>query len=235
VPPPRVLITTPAHLRVCAEQDERWPEIALVISATAPLSVALAARAERALRTQVMEIFGFTEAGSVASRRTVRDEAWMLYDGMTIRDGRVHVPYLPEAVAFNDRIAVRDARRFVFLGRGEDEANIAGKRVSIAFLDQVLCAIEGVEDGAFFAPDAEDDRPARLAAVAVAAADRRAHIRAALGREIDPVFLPRPLIFVERLPRTALGKLRRVDLLALVRCRAAADGGREAGEGNGST
>jgi acyl-coenzyme A synthetase/AMP-(fatty) acid ligase len=38
---------------------------------------------------------------------------------------------------------------------------------------------------------------------------------AALREHIDPVFLPRPLLFVDVLPRNATGKLPRVALQAL--------------------
>jgi acyl-coenzyme A synthetase/AMP-(fatty) acid ligase len=38
----------------------------------------------------------------------------------------------------------------------------------------------------------------------------------ALARQMDPVFLPRPLRKVARLPRNALGKLPRAELLALL-------------------
>ena len=44
--------------------------------------------------TQVLEIFGFTEAGSIASRRTVEGEEWRTYDGVflhTIDGGTVVV------------------------------------------------------------------------------------------------------------------------------------------------
>ena len=42
------------------------------------------------------------------------------------------------------------------------------------------------------------------------------HDLAALRRDIDPVFLPRPLKLVDALPRNETGKLPRVALLALL-------------------
>ena len=45
--PRRVLITTPVHLQACLRADLRWPELAWIVSATAPLSVDLAAHAEQ--------------------------------------------------------------------------------------------------------------------------------------------------------------------------------------------
>jgi acyl-coenzyme A synthetase/AMP-(fatty) acid ligase len=43
--------------------------------------------------------------------------------------------------------------------------------------------------------------------------DRR--LRAALRARVDAIFLPRPLVFLDRLPRNPTGKLLRADLQAL--------------------
>ena len=111
-----------------------------------------------------------------------------------------------------------DGTRFLLHGRSADLVNIAGKRNSIGYLDHQLTAIEGVEDGAFFLPDeAEPDGVTRLAAFAVAPRLEAGAILAALRARIDPVFLPRPLVLVARLPRQLTGKLPRESLLALAR------------------
>ena len=48
VPEPRVLVTTPVHLRVLSESGIGFPDTALIMSATAPLEAGEAANAERA-------------------------------------------------------------------------------------------------------------------------------------------------------------------------------------------
>jgi acyl-coenzyme A synthetase/AMP-(fatty) acid ligase len=95
--------------------------------------------------------------------------------------------------------------------------NIAGKRSSFAYLNTQLNAIPGVTDGAFFLNDSTNGRTAvaRLGAVVVAPALSAAAITRQLRRRIDPVFLPRPLLIVARLPRNATGKLPRRALLEL--------------------
>ena len=55
----------------------------------------------------------------------------------------------------------------------------------------------------------------RLAALAVAPRLDAANILQALRARIDPVFLPRPLLLVEQLPRNATGKLPLHTLRAL--------------------
>jgi acyl-coenzyme A synthetase/AMP-(fatty) acid ligase len=110
------------------------------------------------------------------------------------------------------------ADRFVLHGRLQDTVNVAGKRSSLAHLDAQLLSIEGVADGAFFMPD--ENAPGgvtRLAAFVVAPALTRAALLAELRRRIDPAFLPRPLVLLERLPRAPSGKLPRDALRALAR------------------
>jgi acyl-coenzyme A synthetase/AMP-(fatty) acid ligase len=56
----------------------------------------------------------------------------------------------------------------------------------------------------------------RLAALAVADGLTEAAILAELAPLMDPVFVPRPLVLVERLPRNEVGKLPREQLLAAI-------------------
>ena len=78
-------------------------------------------------------------------------------------------------------------------------------------------AIDGVQDGTFFFPDAENGREQRLTAFVVAPGKTREEIIQALRPRIDPVFLPRPLRLVAALPRNATGKLPRGHLIQLLR------------------
>ena len=221
VPGPRILFTTPTHLRACVEAGLEWPEVSLVVSATAPLSAALARRAEKRLATRVLEIYGCTEAGSMASRRTVEGDVWRLYDGLAAeeRDGVVLVSggHVPHPVELSDYLEIRDDQTFRLLGRHSDLVNIAGNRASLSDLNLKLNAIDGVRDGVFVTRgEAGDDTVTRLAALVVAPDLSTKEILARLAHEMNPVFLPRPLFKVARLPRNALGKLPREDLLAML-------------------
>jgi acyl-coenzyme A synthetase/AMP-(fatty) acid ligase len=94
--------------------------------------------------------------------------------------------------------------------------NIVGKRNSLAFLNQILLSIPGVKDGLFCMQENEvaEEAP-RLLAFVVAPNCTSAHILAALRQHVDPVFLPRPLIFIDALARDANGKITASDLAAL--------------------
>jgi acyl-coenzyme A synthetase/AMP-(fatty) acid ligase len=90
-----------------------------------------------------------------------------------------------------------------------DLVNVAGKRSSFGYLNAQLMSVPGVIDGAFFLRDGATGATgiARLDAMMVAPGLSAAALTEQLRRRIDPVFLPRPLIIVERLPRNATGKL----------------------------
>ena len=80
----------------------------------------------------------------------------------------------------------------------------------LATLTAQLNAIPGVvEDGAFFLREDSARAPAstRLAPWWLRRPEQRRRLSSALRQRIDPVFLPRPLLLVEQLPRNATGKL----------------------------
>lgn len=226
LPAPRLLVTTPVHLRALVDaaalaDDLRLPPLAGIVTATAPLSRALAAQAEACFGCEVRELFGSTETCVFACRRTALDDAWTPFPGVRVQsrpDGAlVHAPHLAAPVALADLVEVADDGRFQLRGRQADLLEIAGKRASLADLTRRLQAIPGVEDGVVFQLDARsDDGIRRIAALAVAPALSEAAILAALRAAIDPVFLPRPLRRVPALPRNDTGKLPRAALLRLL-------------------
>lgn len=224
IPAPRILVSTPLHLRLLLEaelQDAeligaelKMPELALTLSATAPLSPQLAHKIEKHLKTPLMEIYGSTETGQIATRQTTQTAAWQLLPGveLTQRDEQTWASggHVETASPLNDIIELTDAGSFLLHGRQQDLINIAGKRSSLANLNHHLNAIEGVIDGAFFMPDElTHDHVTRLGACVVAPGLTADAVLTALRLHIDPVFLPRPLLFVESLPRNATGKLPR--------------------------
>lgn len=222
VPRPRALVTTPFHLRALLEDAPRPPPLDLLLCATAPLDAGLAERAEAYLGAPLLEIYGSTETGQMASRRSAREAEWRTLPGIRVRvrDGEAWAEggHIEQPTRLGDMLEPLAEDRFLLRGRVADMVNVAGKRSSLAHLDAQLRGIAGVADGAFYMPDegaAGDVR--RLAAFVVAPTLTRAALLAELRRRIDPAFLPRPLVLLERLPRAETGKLPREALRALAR------------------
>ena len=185
----------------------------------APLSTRLAAEAERRFAAPLREIYGCTEAGQIASRRTTADRSWRLLPDVHLeQDGdqaTVFGGHVEGRVVLSDYIEILGDGHFLLHGRHADLVNIAGKRSSLAYLNHQITALPGVADGVFFMPgDETAEDIGRLCALVVAPGIERRQLLAALRERIDPVFLPRPLILVNALPRNATGKLTRDSLQA---------------------
>lgn len=221
LPTERLLITTPFHLRICIESGLRWPAVSSIISATAPMSEELAERVESLFGAELREIYGCTEAGSMASRRTLDGGPWRLYDGYTLREQPggywVHMPPGAGSVALQDSFELIGDSHFNLIGRDTDMIKVAGKRYSMQELNRRLNQVDGVQEGVFVMPDEENGRETRLAALAVAPGIKTEQILSALKQWLDPVFLPRPLILVDRLPRNDTGKTPRDELLEFLK------------------
>lgn len=215
VPRPRALVTTPFHLKTLLLAGVALPPTELVLSATAPLSPQLAAQAEAAFGGMLVEIYGCTEAGQVASRRTTAGETWTTLGALRITreegaDGETFVVaggHVTEPTPLADVLELQDATRFRLLGRANDLIHVAGKRSSLAHLNFHLNRIPGVDDGAFWLPDETPDGVVRPLAFVVAPTLSAREIVAALREHLEPAFVPRRVVHVDALPREATGKL----------------------------
>jgi acyl-coenzyme A synthetase/AMP-(fatty) acid ligase len=195
------------------------PPLDLVVSATAPLEQELARDVEKRFHVPaLLEIYGSTETGQIAIRRTAETAAWRLWPEvrLNVSNGRVYARggHIEQLTAMQDVIEITGDDEFLLHGRTADLVNVAGKRSSFGYLNAQLNAIPGVVDGVFFLREGATGSTgvARLGAVVVAPTLTVAALTEHLRHRIDPVFLPRPLIIVERLPRNATGKVPQQEL-----------------------
>ncbi len=218
MPAPRALVTTPFHLKTLLLAGVALPPVDLVLCATAPLSPQLAAQAEAVFDGRLVEIYGCTEAGQVAARRTTAGPTWRTLgrlrvwrdegeaaevgERFLVQGGHVLAP-----TALADVLDLDDAQHFRLLGRADDLVHVAGKRNSLAHLNFHLNRIPGVDDGAFWMPDEQSDGITRLLAFVVAPTLTARQVTQALRERIEPAFVPRRVLHVPALPREATGKL----------------------------
>jgi acyl-coenzyme A synthetase/AMP-(fatty) acid ligase len=216
LPRPRGLVTTPVHLRMLLAEASELPKAEFLLCATAPLSPQLATEAERRFAAPLYEIYGCTEAGQVATRRPAESQEWRPLPGVALFESKegtwVKGGHIEKEVLLGDVIELCGRNAFLLHGRTADLINIAGKRTSLAHLNFHLNSIEGVRDGTFVMPEEDDGTVTRLTAFVVAPGLTSETIMNALRQRIDAAFLPRPLCFVESLPRNETGKLPRMAL-----------------------
>lgn len=222
-PRPRALITTPFHLRALLTAVATPSKIDLLVCATAPLSVDLAKLAEEKTKARLLEIYGSTETGQLATRRTTQTSEWRTFDGIQIHmvenTSFASGDQIEGIVPINDVLELKNECVFILHGRTVDMVNIAGKSTTLAYLNHELLSIPGVDDGVFFVQNQDTEgvgNTARLALVAVAPEHSVETLLAALRQKIAPAFLPRPLKLVSEMPRNSTGKLPHEALLRLI-------------------
>ena len=226
-------MTTPMHLRTPLHA---LSGLAGVVASTMSLPASVARTAEIAWQVPVMEIYGSTETGALAIRRTATENLWTPLaevslwpegegEGQKIWATGSHVG---PPVALGDELKFQPDGRFLLLGRSTDLIKVGGKRASLSALNKNLTDIPGMDDGVYFSPaddnmhaSGNDPHPAqRMAAFYVSATLSPREVLKALRASIDPVFLPRPLYRVAQLPRNATGKLPQAALMELfVQCQ----------------
>jgi acyl-coenzyme A synthetase/AMP-(fatty) acid ligase len=220
-PRPRVLVTTPVHLRALLGSGVAVPPTDLIVCSTAPLAQQLALEVEERCHTRLLEIYGSTETGQIASRRPTVSPQWRLWPGVTLtaRDGETWAQggHIEEPTRMCDVLEMTGADTFLLHGRIADLVNIAGKRSSLGYLNHQLNSIPGVLDGAFFHAAEPHDTAAiaRVGACVVAPGLDPETLLAELRTRLDPVFLPRPLLLVTHLPRNSTGKIPQAALRSL--------------------
>lgn len=210
-----IWIATPLHLRAMTRAGARLPNCRLVISSTMPLAPGLAAEVEALCGTPVVEIYGSTETGALAVRRTAIESSWRALAGVRLVPGEEDTTawggHFTSPRSLADRIELEADGSFRLVGRQADMIKVAGRRTSLSALNLLLAEMPGLGDAVFFQPT--DAGPAaRLVLIHAGAPVERKVIEAWLRQRMDAVFLPRTTIRVARLPRTATGKLPLADL-----------------------
>ena len=224
---PRVLVTTPVHLRTLLASTQDFPSIAAVVSATAPMDALLAQQVDARLHAPLLEMFGSTETCVIATRLTARESGWRLYPGVTIEPAVdhawVHASWFDQPTRLQDVVEISADGRMLVRGRNVDMVEIAGKRASLSDLTRRLLDIPGVRDAVVLQPSDTEaaaqgvGRVHRIAAVVVAPTLSAPELLTAMARSVDPAFLPRPLLLVTELPRNELGKTGRAQQLQQLR------------------
>ncbi|HEY6527485.1 MAG TPA: AMP-binding protein [Cellvibrionaceae bacterium] len=214
-PQPVVLISSPIHVGALAQQGADWSGFAAIVSATAPLDAALAQHIEQQHRLGVWEIYGCTEAGSMATRRTAETVRWQFLPGIKLSEDAEHcaveIDHLGAQIPLQDQINMHSDGLFILGPRNSDLIKIAGKRGSIAQITALIRQHPQISDAYVFI---SNSKFTRLSALVCATADAD-DIKRFLAQKIDDVFVPRIIRHAASLPRNSNGKIIHEDVLTL--------------------
>ncbi|HEX3694681.1 MAG TPA: AMP-binding protein [Polyangia bacterium] len=232
-----VLCSVPAHLQgIGALAPGALPAIKQIVSSGAPLPATTAAAVIAVCRTAVTEIFGSTETGGMAWRQsgaapaeragdTAESDAWQALPGVRVTaddDGimRVRSPFADggdraDGARGADRVALLGDGRFRLLGRADAILKIGGQRIATTEVERRLREIAGVRDAAVIGVAVAGLHQHEMWAAVAGAGLSVPILRAALGRWLDPIAIPRRFRLVAALPREENGKLPRATIEAL--------------------
>lgn len=235
-----VFPTVPAYLDAIASLAPRaaWPAtLRTVVSAGALLTPEVASRFREASGLEVHVLYGASECGGIAydreGRAAERGTVGTPVDGVTItlergaivvRSAAVGSHHVPHALAALGGGAFRAADlgelttsgELRLLGRTDTVVNVSGKKVQPREVEEVLLALPGVREAAVLGvPGGAGGREILRAVVA---GDRTRLDYAAVSswcrERLAPHKVPRSILVVDAIPRTARGKVDRAALAA---------------------
>ena len=221
----RVLfVTTPSFLEKALVHPDFAAlrgRVADVVTSGSLLRAETSAAVESAVGVSPLEIYGSTEAGTVAWRRQSGGEAWTPVPSVSARpapDGGLLVdsPFaMSRPFAMSDGVSFVDERRFILLGRLDRRVKVLEKYVSLTDVEEALMGHplvscvraeaygEGVvRIGALVVPSPEGVAALRDSASSEVAARLRRDVLPAVGATA----FPRRIRFVRELPVNEQGK-----------------------------
>lgn len=219
----RTLVTVPAHLRGLSSVDRgALSSLTRVVCSTAPLRAQTVDEFWSTHQIAVTEILGSTETGGIASRESPPSSAWQPLPQVQVNvddEGFLWVnsPFADGTGAMRtaDLAEARGDGTFVHLGRSDGIVKIGGQRVSLPAMEQWLCQLDGVDDAALVAVQADGARDVQLLAAVVARDWTVERLRESLSSRFEPSVHPRRVLLSKALPREDNGKLQRGRFLQL--------------------
>ncbi len=219
LPAPRMLVSTPVHLRAVVGNGLEYPKLETVLCATSPLTQQLAAQIEKLFEAEMREVYGCSEIGSMAVRKTALTDIWKKFKGIHFdrqesKQILAHTEHVKDVATLGDFIELIDEQHFRLKGRTDDMIDIAGKRGSLNEINKVLLSFSDLIDGIVFFPKQDRPIPRLVAIVVLKNGTSKKQLTNHFREYLDPAFIPRPIIQVEKLPREDNGKLPKQALLS---------------------
>ena len=216
---PYVLISSPAFLKRL-DFTLLAPQLNAIISAGGPLPPETRAALQQWCGVTATEIYGSTEAGVMAWRQALSDDApFTLFPDVTMRTTAAGTTYLTSGhvatdLTLDDRIELGPERTIKLLGRTDRIVKIEEKRVALNAIEATLCALPEVHAAAVTVVT-RGGRDLIAAALVLNSPCLQPQplpgatylkLRRQLAAHLEPHALPRLMLQVPALPENALGK-----------------------------
>ena len=219
-----ILVSVPIHYRILKSDDLQQYNFRMAFSSAGVLDKGDAAYFHEKTGIDIIEMYGSTETGGVATRRRARDgESWRPLDTVAwkILGERLHVKSdfisstLPRDAegffATADCAEVHGSRSFILRGRADDIVKIGGKRVDLASVQAKIKQIPGVRDAVVVSLPTGRGRQNELAALVATHLDSL-HLRKHVAAVSESYAVPKRIIVIDEIPVTPAGKYDRTGI-----------------------
>jgi acyl-coenzyme A synthetase/AMP-(fatty) acid ligase len=216
-----ILVSVPIHYRILKSDDLQQYNFRMAFSSAGVLDKGDAAFFYEKTGLDIIEMYGSTETGGVATRHRARDgESWRPLDTVTwkILCERLHVksdfisPMLPRDAegffATADCAEADGSRSFILQGRADDIVKIGGKRVDLASVQAKIKLIPGVRDAVVVSIPTRKGRQNELAALVATDIDAL-QLRRYIAAVSESYAIPKRILVTKEIPVTSTGKYDR--------------------------
>jgi len=216
--PSLLFISSPSFLARVASSGLQMPQgVGLAMSSGGPLQESDAKAAGKFLGCPVLEIFGSTETGAIATRRQSEGELlWTTVGELVAMDEPERFSFCatwcPVPEVLGDRIHISESGQFALLGRADRIFKINEKRVSEQLLLDRTLSFSGVEDARFWQIDGElkllliSRCPRLLAQYQASPRELTNQLRRHLMDVVDYASTPKTIRVMQELPVDARNK-----------------------------
>jgi acyl-coenzyme A synthetase/AMP-(fatty) acid ligase len=216
---PTVFAGVPMHYRILRDGDIPRGDLRLAVSSAGKLDEADGDAFHAKTGVELVEIYGSTETGGVASRCRAKGEKhltpfetaeWKVSDERLL----VRSPFISPEIdrdgegyyRTGDRVEKIDDSSFSLIGRIDGVVKVAGKRVDLEEVRTKIANIAGVNDAAVFSKPCAGARESEVCAVVEGSITAK-ELKSMLRGLLEPYAVPRLVKVVEKLPVSASGKL----------------------------
>jgi acyl-coenzyme A synthetase/AMP-(fatty) acid ligase len=224
-----VLVGSPVHYKALSAALPSDTKLRLAFSSGGFLDETAAERFEKRVGLGIVEVYGSTETGGIATRcRGQGESSWTPFLPVRFRiEGErflVSSPFLSAGLprdkggffTTGDRAdEAPEAGCFILHGRADGVVKVGGKRVDLEDVRNRILRLPGVKDAYVLALATRTGRENEVAALVECDGDEHA-LKKAVSEVLEPAAVPRVLRVVRKVPTRTSGKYDREEAIRLL-------------------
>ncbi len=221
---PTIFASIPMHYRILKGGEIPGDCLRMAFSSAGKLNDSDADYFYQKTGAELIEIYGSTETGGIASRCRGRGETGLkpfeIIDWKVV-DERLYVrsPFISPDIAVDsdgfyqtgDRVIKQNEKSFSLLGRADGIVKVGGKRVDLEDVRKRIVQIEGVTDAVVFAITDQRGRESSVCAMVQGNIDKE-KITDTISQQVEQHAMPRDIRIVKKIPVSSSGKYDRKTL-----------------------